>query len=83
MDTDTVFISEGLTIEVDGAHGHSGGVQGVDPQVRRTTSMRGPSDKLDAFGYSTVVCVADSHLLLGRVARGMEHHCQMDVVELA
>ena len=82
MDADTVLVSEGLTVEIDGGQGHSGGVQGINAKVRRAAGMGSAADELDALGYCPVVGVANAHLLLGWVTGGVEHHGQMDVVEL-
>ena len=51
MNADTVLVSEGLTVEVDGGHGHHGGVQGVDAQMGSSAGMGGAANELDALGH--------------------------------
>ncbi len=58
MDPDGVLIPEGLAVEVNGAQGQGGRVEGVDAQVGRPPSVGSPPDELDHLGHRAVVGAA-------------------------
>ena len=78
-----IFIAECLSVVVDGAEGQSGGVEGIDAHVRRATGVGATANELDLFGHGAVVGATDTQLALIGSAGGVEHHGQVDVVELA
>ena len=46
-------------LEVDRAERQRGGVEGVDPLVRRTASVRGSAEEADVLGEQTVAAAGE------------------------
>ena len=81
MDPDSIFVAECLPIVMYGAEGQRSRVEGVDSQVGRAAGMGALSNKLNFFGQRAVVGAADAQLSFFGIASGVNHHCQVNVVE--
>ena len=78
-----VLVAEGLADGVDRQQGHVGGVEGVDAGMRGAAGVRGAADEARGLAEAAVVGARDRHPAVLGARRGVDHHRQVDVVEVA
>jgi hypothetical protein len=81
--SDRVLIAEGLAHGVDGGQPDIGGIQRVDSQMGRAPRVGGAADITDGLDDATVVGGGHPRLLHLGLRRGVDHHGEIHVVEVA
>src|SRR5207247_1433984 len=79
---DRVVVTEGLAYRVDRGQADLGGVERVDPEVRRPARVRGPADVAYGLDDAAVVRRGDARLPELRLGGRMDHHGHVHVVEV-
>ena len=67
MQPDGVLVFECLSLGVQGVERHQGGLQRIDPLMRRTTGVRRLAQELYVLYDVAVACPTDGELALFRV----------------
>ena len=83
MDADRVLVPEGLAERIDRHEPDLRGVERIDAHVRRAAGMGRPPDVADELADAAVVRQRHRRPAVLRARRGVDHHRQVHVVEVA